>query len=170
MGFRREDPMFGGGRRVVPTVFGLLVLFVVVTNIEAQPAPDYAALLAAADRSDADRQADKRRNPAPFLAFADLRPGMKVLDMGAGGGYSTELMARAVAPGGVVYGQNPADLPEKPKAIFEVRLKTPAMKDVVADIRPFDDPVPPDVHDLDLITFLFFYHDTTYIIASCLRC
>jgi predicted methyltransferase len=156
--------MFGEcGRRVVPTVFGLLVLFVVVTNIEAQPAPDYAALLAAADRSDADRQADKRRDPAPFLAFAGVRPGMKVLDMGAGGGYSTELIARAVAPGGVVYGQNPADLPEKPKATFEVRLKTPAMKDVVADIRPFDDPVAPDVHDLDLITFLFFYHDTTYM-------
>jgi predicted methyltransferase len=156
--------MFGEcGRRVVPTVFGLLVLFVVVTNIEAQPAPDYAALLAAADRSDADREADKRRNPAPFLAFADLRPGMKVLDMGAGGGYSTELIARAVAPGGVVYGQNPVDLPEKPKAIFEVRLKTPAMKDVVADIRPFDDPVPPDLHDLDLITFQFLYHDTTYM-------
>ena len=156
--------MFGEyGRRVVPTVFGLLVLFVVVTNIEAQPVPDYAALLAAADRSDADRQADKRRDPAPFLAFAGVRPGMKVLDMGAGGGYSTELIARAVAPGGVVYGQNPADLPEKPKATFEVRLKTPAMKDVVADIRPFDDPVPPDVHNLDLITFLFFYHDTTYM-------
>ena len=30
-------------------------------------------------------------------------------------------------------------------------------------IRPFDDPVPPGVHDLDLVTFLFFYHDTTYM-------
>jgi len=68
-----------------------------------------------------------------------------------------------VAPGGIVYGQNPADLGEKPKATFDARLKTPAMKDVVADIRPFDDPVPPDVHDLDLITFLFYYHDTTYM-------
>ena len=37
------------------------------------------------------------------------------------------------------------------------------MKDAVADIRPFDDPIPPDVHDLDLITFLFYYHDTTYM-------
>ena len=54
----------------------------------------------APDRSDADRQADKRRDPARFLAFAGLRPGMKVLDMGAGGGYSTELLARAVARGG----------------------------------------------------------------------
>jgi predicted methyltransferase len=34
---------------------------------------------------------------------------MKVLDMGAGGGYSTELMARAVGPSGVVYGQNAPD-------------------------------------------------------------
>jgi predicted methyltransferase len=33
----------------------------------------------------------------------------------------------------------------------------------VADIRPLDDPAPPDAHDFDLITFLFFYHDTTYM-------
>ena len=31
------------------------------------------------------------------------------------------------------------------------------------EIRSFDDPVPSDVHDVDLITFLFFYHDTTYM-------
>ena len=141
----------------------VFVLLVASAEAGAQPAPDYAALLAAPDRSDADRQADKRRDPAPFLAFAGVRPGMKVLDMGAGGGYSTELIARAVAPGGIVYGQNPADLSEKPKAAFDARLKTPAMKDAVADVRPFDDPVPPDVHDLDLITFLFYYHDTTYM-------
>ena len=126
-------------------------------------APDYAKLLAAPDRSDADRKADQRRDPVPFLAFAGVRPGMKVLDMGAGGGYSTELMARAVAPNGVVYGQNPPDVGEKAKTTFEARLKTPAMQDARADYRPFDDPVPPDVHDLDLITFLFYYHDTGYM-------
>ena len=129
----------------------------------AQGTLDYAALIAAPDRSAADRETDARRDPLKVLAFIGARPGMKVLDMGAGGGYSTELLARAVAPGGVVYGQNPADLPDRPKTAFEARLKTPAMKEVVADIRPFDDPVPPDVHDFDLITFLFFYHDTTYM-------
>jgi predicted methyltransferase len=143
--------------------FGVLALLGAVVNARAQSAPDYAAVIAAPDRSDADRQADKRRDPIPFLTFAAVRPGMKVLDMGAGGGYSTELLVRAVAPGGIVYGQNPAELPERPKTAFEARLKTQAMKDVIADIRPFDDPVPPDVHDFDLITFLFFYHDTTYM-------
>ena len=140
-------------------IFALLC----VGAASAQPAPDYAAIVAAPDRSDADRTADKRRDPIKLLTFADVRPGMMVLDMGAGGGYSTELLARAVAPGGVVYGQNPADLPDRPKTAFEARMKTPAMKDVVADIRPFDDPLPADAGNFDLITFLFFYHDTTYM-------
>jgi predicted methyltransferase len=56
-------------------------------------ASDYAAFMAAPDRSDGDRQADKRRDPIPFVAFAGLRPAMKVLDMGPGVGYSTELDA-----------------------------------------------------------------------------
>ncbi len=125
--------------------------------------PDYGAIIAAPDRTDADRQTDKRRDPAKLLAFTAARPGMKVLDMGAGGGYSTELMARAVAPTGVVYGQNAADLPERPKTRFEARLKTPAGKNIVSLVRPFDDPVSADVRELDLITFLFYYHDTTYM-------
>jgi predicted methyltransferase len=125
--------------------------------------PDYPAIIAAPDRTDADRQTDARRDPSKLLVFTGALPGMKVLDMGAGGGYSTELMARAVAPGGVVYGQNPADLPERAKARFEARLQTPAGKNIVSLVRPFDDPLPADLRNLDLITFLFFYHDTTYL-------
>jgi predicted methyltransferase len=151
-------------RRILP-VFGIAAVAAAclgANGLRAQT-PDYAALLAAPDRSAADRAADKRRDPVPFLSFAGVRPGMRVLDMGAGGGYSTELMARAVAPNGMVYGQNPPDVGAKAKAAFDARLKSPAMKDAAADLRPFDDPIPPGVHDLDLITFLFFYHDTTYM-------
>jgi len=149
-------------RQLATMAFALIACFA-ASGAGAQPAPDYAALLAAPDRSDADRQADQRRDPVPFLTFAGARPGMKVLDMGAGGGYSTELLARSVAPNGTVYGQNPADLGDKAKAAFAARLASPAMKDAVADVAPFDDPLPPGVHDLDLITFLFYYHDTTYM-------
>ena len=42
-------------------------------------------------------------------------------------------------------------------------MATPAGKNIVADVAPFDDPVPAGVSDLDLITFLFYYHDTTYM-------
>ena len=150
--------------------FALALSFALVLGIaagareaRAQATPDYAALIAAPDRSDADREADKRRDPLPLLKFAAPRPGMTVLDMGAGGGYSTELMARAVAPNGKVYGQFPADGFQKAIDKFNARLKTPAMSDAAADFRPFDDPIPPDVSNLDLITFLFYYHDTTYM-------
>ena len=148
----------------------LVLSFAVVLGIavgapeaRAQATPDYAALLAAPDRSDADREADKRRDPLPLLKFAGPKPGMTVLDMGAGGGYSTELMARAVAPNGKAYGQYPADGPQRAIDAFNARLKTPAMSNAAADFRPFDDPIPPDVSNLDLITFLFYYHDTTYM-------
>jgi predicted methyltransferase len=126
-------------------------------------APDYAAIIAASDRTDADRQTDKRRDPVKLLAFTGATPGMKVLDVGAGGGYSTELMARAVAPNGVVYGQNAPDAGERQKTTFEARTKTPAGKNIVPVVRAFDDPAPPEARDLDLITFFFAYHDTTYM-------
>src|SRR5262245_41793644 len=90
---------------------------VIISGAMAQStAPDYTALIAAADRTGADRETDKRRDPVKLLAFTGVRTGEKVLDMGAGGGYSTELLARAVGPGGVVYGQNAPDQGERGKA------------------------------------------------------
>ena len=141
---------------------GLLTAGLGLSRAVAQAgAPDYKALMAAPDRSAADRDADKRRDPVPFLSFAGLKPGMKVLDMGAGAGYSTELDARVVGPSGVVYGQNPADF--VPRALAALKERADKMPSIKPLARPFDDPVPADVHDLDAITFLFFYHDTTYM-------
>src|SRR5581483_6101117 len=141
----------------------LSVLAVVAALSVALPWPasaqDYSAIIAAPDRSDADRQTDKRRDPTKLLAFTGAKPGMKALDMGAGAGYSTELIARAVAPNGVVYGQNPPDTGERPTKAFEERAKTPAMKNVVPVKTSYNDPVPPEARGLDLITFFFAYHD-----------
>jgi predicted methyltransferase len=126
--------------------------------------PDYAAIVAAPDRADADRQVDVRRQPARMLAFAGVMPGMKVLDMEASAGYSTELLARTVAPDGVVYAQDSAAVIERfVKDKFDIRAQKPAMKNVVHVVRNFDDPIPPDVSGLDLITFFFAYHDITYM-------
>ena len=116
----------------------------------AQPSVDYAAIIAAPDRSDADRQTDQRRDPVKLLAFTGIMPGMTVLDMGAGGGYSTELVARAVGATGKVFAQD-----DTRRERFEARAKTPAMANVTYLVRPFDDPVPPEVRDLDVITFFF---------------
>ena len=125
-------------------------------------AQDYAAIVAAPDRADANRQTDQRRDPVKLLAFTGVKTGMTALDMGAGGGYSTELLARAVGSSGKVYGQD-YETGARAKERFEARMKTDAMKNVVALARPFDDPLPAEVSNLDLITFFFFYHDTTYM-------
>ncbi len=66
-----------------------------------------AEIVASPDRSAADRQNDQRRKPEAMLAFIGPRPGQVALDVSAGGGYTTELLARAIGPGGKVYGQSP---------------------------------------------------------------
>lgn len=134
--------------------------------VRAQDAasPDYAAIVAAPDRSDADRQTDQRRQPARMLAFAGVKPGMTILDMAASAGYSTELLARTVAPSGKVYAQDSASVLERfVKDKFDTRAKAPAMKNVVHVVRDYDDPIPPEVKDFDMITFFFFYHDISYL-------
>lgn len=154
-----------------PGILGLLVTLSMLTGWRAASAedaktPDYEAIVASPDRSDADRQTDQRRQPARMLAFTGARGGMKVLDMGAGAGYSTELLARAVGPDGRVYAQESAAVMARVKDKFDIRAKNPAMKNVVHVIRNYDDPIPPDVSGLDLITFFFAYHDVTYMPAD----
>ncbi len=95
------------------------------TPTAATPAPvahlsqqQIARIIDSPDRSAADRANDLRRKPQPMLAFIGLRPGMVALDLSAGGGYTTELLARAVGPEGRVYGQSAppraADSPPRP--------------------------------------------------------
>jgi predicted methyltransferase len=124
----------------------------------AQAPVDYGAIIAAPDRSTADRETDQRRDPVKLLAFTGMTPGMTVLDMGAGGGYSTELAARAVGATGKVFAQDSAK-----RERFETRAKSPAMANVTYLVRPFEDPVPADVKNIDVITFFFFYHDTVHM-------
>ena len=153
---------------VKPVFFGAVGVFIV--SILAAPAlaqgdkaPDYEAIVTAPDRSDADRQTDQRRQPAKMLAFSGIKTGMKVLDMGAGAGYSTELLARAVGAQGSVYAQESAAVMERVKDKFDIRAQNQVMKNVVHLVRDYDDPIPPDVAALDMITFFFAYHDTTYM-------
>ena len=58
---------------------GLLTLSAIVAAPAAisQTAPDYAAIVAASDRSDADRKLDTNRAPAQWLAFIGAKPAME---------------------------------------------------------------------------------------------
>src|SRR5450759_4763940 len=113
--------------------------------------PEIRAVVASPDRSDADRKTDERRKPELMLAFAGVKPGMKVLEAVAGAGYSAELLARSVGPQGMVYAHNSPDaIARFIKTRFDERAAKPVMGNVVKLIREFDDPVPSDVRGLDL--------------------
>jgi predicted methyltransferase len=117
-------------------------------------------IVASAGRSDADRKNDVRRKPVELLAFTGVRPGMTVLDVSAGGGYTTELLARAVAPGGRVYAQTP----RPPSPTLAARLQKPVTADVTSVVRPFESAPPPDAAGkLDLVTLMFNYHDMGHL-------
>ena len=117
----------------------------------------------APDRPAADKALDAGRRPGQIMAFYGIKPGMKIADVFAGGGYMTELYARIVGPSGKVYSQN-GPFPEKFKKIedaWDARLKEPALSNVVKVSKPFDAPdllpVPPD--SLDAVIIHLNYHD-----------
>ncbi len=117
----------------------------------------------AADRPAADRSLDVGRKPEQMLAFFGIQPGIKVADLSAGGGYTTELLSRAVGPTGTVYSQNPPFPPEFQQIgqAWTERLKNPVLKNVIAVNKSFgaDDllPVPPG--SLDIVIMNMNYHD-----------
>ena len=109
---------------------------------------------------------------------------MTVLDVSAGGGYTTELLARAVGPTGRVYGQSAPPDPNRraagrcPKAAprrapppsapprttamrLAERAQNPNASSIVAVLAPYDNPVPAQIapRSLDLVTLMFNYHD-----------
>jgi predicted methyltransferase len=128
-----------------------------------RPAPDYASLVADPDRTPEDRALDSGRHPVEMLAFLEVRAGMEVAELGAGGGYTTELLARAVGPEGAVQAQNSATLLGFAGEAWARRLRRPVMRKVVRVDREFDDPLPPQAKGLDLVVMNALYHDTVWM-------
>jgi predicted methyltransferase len=177
--------------------------------VSAQPSPtpltkeQVAEIVASPDRSAADRTNDLRRKPEEMLLFIGIRPGITALDLSAAGGYTTELLARAIGPSGIVYGQSrprdpsrapappaapegnsnptaasgaaPATTPAPPAgaprpspdalAGRDNALRTAGAKaaPITAVVRPFEDPIPPELADFDLVTLMFNYHDLGHL-------
>jgi predicted methyltransferase len=152
-----------------------------------------AEIVASPDRSAADRTNDIRRKPEQMLAFIGIRPGIVALDLSAGGGYTTELVARAVGPAGRVYGQsaprNPASVPPAapegassaappsasaptPSAApltsaqrLAVRAQNPNAGNIIAVTQKFENPAPAELatNGFDLVTLMFNYHDLGHL-------
>lgn len=79
----------------------------------AKPAGGVAAAVADAGRPAEDKARDAARKPAEMLAFARIRPGMKLGELLPGNGYFTRILAKAVGPRGKIYAWLPGEGPSK---------------------------------------------------------
>lgn len=157
--------MINERRRTFASFATLALMNCVLPGCTTLPAADttaaaarYAGVIASPVRSDQDRRMDEERRPAEFLPFTQVTPGMQVLDVSAGGGYTSQLLALAVGPSGTVWAQAP-----KPGATLLKRLADHPQPNLIVIARPFDDPLPADVYKLDLITLILNYHDISYL-------
>ena len=132
--------------------------------------PEAAAIVAAPDRTAADRALDAGRHPGELVTFLALEPGMHVAEVVAGTGYTTELLARAVAgpkdPGkaaGKVWAENPPAFLKFVGVPYKERLARPVMKSVVRADRELASPLPADAKGLDAVVSVLVYHDTVWL-------
>jgi predicted methyltransferase len=145
-------------RLAFPVVAGFLAGC--ATSTPRAPPPDPAAVVSAPDRTDADRALDAGRHPVETLGFLGVGPGMRVAELGAGGGYTTELLARSVGPSGMVYAENPSVVLGFAGEAWKQRLTRPALANTVRVDRELEAPLPPEASGLDLVVMNANYHDT----------
>lgn len=132
----------------------LFALALVIAPAASFAQTSVAAAVASPLRSDEDRKGDARHKPAEFLGFAQVKPGMKVLDVSAGAGGTAALLALAVGSKGEVWAQLP-----KPSDKLAARLAGAPMPNLHPFVAPFDQPVPVSAPALDLVTLNLNYHD-----------
>ncbi len=97
----------------------------------------------------------KEEQPGKAIAALDLKPGMMVGDVGAGTGFYTLRLAKAVAPGGVVFAND-----IQPGMLDRLKANAAAQKvtNVVTILGTESDPkLPPG--KLDLVLLVDVYHE-----------
>ena len=105
--------------RKIGILFTGLAALALVNPALAKSAGGTAAAIADAGRPAEDKARDAARKPAQMLAFAMVRPGMKIGELLPGAGYFTRIFAKAVGPRGKIYAWLPGAAPASYVARFE---------------------------------------------------
>jgi predicted methyltransferase len=118
-----------------------LILASCATSTPAGPAPlsvaDYVAVLANPGRPEADLKDDAARKPAEVLAFSEIRPGDRVLELEAGRGWYSDLIATAIGPTGELVIQYPPEFAYG-DAAFKARKDAGRLTNAVITKSHFD--------------------------------
>jgi len=82
-----------------------LCLLVLNSNMLLAEASVYQKAIEHPSRPTGDLKQDINRKPLCILPFAKIKAGAKVLEIGAGGGYTTELVSRIIGKTGHIYAE-----------------------------------------------------------------
>ena len=97
----------------------------------------------------------REEKPDEAIAQLNLKPGMTVADIGAGTGFYTVRLAKAVLPGGLVYAN---DIQPGMLERLKANAKAKGLKNVVAVLGTESDPKLPS-QSLDLVLLVDVYHE-----------
>ena len=109
-------------------------------------------------RSLADRERDKSSKPNAVLNFIGLKPGMKVLDLFAGGGYYSELFSYAVGPDGQVISHTNAVYESSTGKEAAGRFKDNRLSNVRRVVSEINN-LGLEESSLDMVLLVLVYHD-----------
>jgi predicted methyltransferase len=143
-------------------VLATLALLASTPALAADAPAHIAAAIAAPERSDKDRERDARDRPAEVMAFAGITQGMAIADVFGGGGYWTELLARAVGPDGGVTLVNNAPYLAFAREDLKTRFADDRLSGVTRrTIETCDMKL--GKAQFDLILIVMSYHDLYYV-------
>jgi predicted methyltransferase len=126
---------------------------------ERSAAERIAAALAAPDRPAADAARDSSRHTAALLTLADVKPGERVIELGAGGGYMTWLYASLVGDSGAVTAQDPSAWAAQSAALRPMMASLQALHpNVEYKVMDFDQ-LDADAGAYDLVSMVLVYHE-----------
>ncbi len=117
-----------------------------------------SAVLAAPARPQADRGNDARRKVAEGLAFMKVRPGFVIVDIEAGSGYWSEILARATGPTGSVMLQNPPAFAGRLTPLLKTRMDNNGLTNMRTSFTNFDVIEAPTA-SVDLVTWVQGPHE-----------
>ncbi len=121
-------------------------------------APDFAAAVTTAGREEGDVKLDASRQPAEILTFMGLETGDAVLDIFAGGGYYSEIMAAAVGSDGSVVAVNPPQFVSSDAAKAKwagITARQPNVSMMPSQLGDYT----PEANSYDFAMMHLIYHD-----------
>jgi predicted methyltransferase len=135
---------------------GALLAVMCVGGALAAPRAYIASAVADPGRPKDDVASDALRDPADTLAFAGVKPGMRIGELFPGGGYYSRMLSDVVGPKGKVFGTENAGWKGAVKA-DKALIAEPCRGNVALDVEPFGQlKLPPG---LDLFWITQNYHD-----------